>query len=312
MLIRNNRLLSLLCILVFLVLVTVVNFSGQKKMEQKRECSLKSTELSRDLAASLSGKLEAHAVAVYDLSNGKTIYTENGDLSLPLASLTKLMTVRVALKTVQENTRYTVKKSDVIYDGGSGFVQEDVYSVHDLLLGALVASSNNAAVMLAKSTGLSTDNFTSLMNFEAQNLGLASLKYNSVSGLDTDDLEPTATGSANDVVRLLYRDLLDMPNVITLGIQPKATIRSESGRTIELVNTNTALSQLPLLKASKTGYTISAGGNLAVIWQEPGGDLLGAAVLGSSLNGRFSDMTTLHTASNQYVQILRSLPSYCN
>ena len=308
----NNQLLKFLCILIFLGSVAILNLNGHKKIEQETACREMKTILSQNLLSSISGKLLAHAVSVFDFTTGKPIYTENETLPLPLASLTKLMTVRVALKSVSLDDTYKIKPEDIVFDTNSGFVKGDIYSIRDIVKATLIASSNNAAMMLARSTKLDPSHFISLMNFEAQNLHLATLHYDSVSGLDTDSNQPTATGSAHDVLSLLYFDALNMPDVFSFGTIPSTTIRAQSGRTITLANTDQALNKLALLKASKTGYTETAGGNLAIVWQSPSGDTLGSVVLGSTVNGRFSDMVTLYNAANMYNTAEQGLPKTCN
>jgi D-alanyl-D-alanine carboxypeptidase len=61
-------------------------------------------------------------------------------------------------------------------------------------------------------------------------------------------------------------------------------------------NTNEALEHLPGLIASKTGYTDLAGGNLAIVFDKGIGHHFVAVVLGSSRQGRFSDMRALMEA----------------
>ncbi len=307
----NKQLLSLIIALVLLGGIMVVNGIGQRNIQRQQLCSSMRAGITQSFTNSLAGKLEAHAADVYDFTTSRNLYGTDENMPLPLASLTKLMTVRVAMKTVKETDDYTVTKSDIADDGGVGFVAGDTYSVHDLLEAALIASSNDAATMIAKSTKLTVPNFISLMNFEAQNLSLNTLRYSSVTGLDTADLQPTVTGSASDVLKLLYHDQNDMPDIMALGLQPTTTIHATNGRSITLQSTNDDVEKIGLLKAAKTGYTISAGGNLAVLWQEPNGDTLGASVLGSSQSGRFTDILTLHDAADQYLEALRALPAYC-
>ncbi|MEI8130092.1 MAG: serine hydrolase [bacterium] len=291
--------------------VAILNVNGHKKIEQENACREMKTILSRNLLDSISGKLLAHAVNVFDFTTDRPIYTENDALPLPLASLTKLMTVRVALKSVSLDDTYQIKPADITFDANSGFVAGDVFSLKDIIKATLIASSNNAAMMVARSTKLDPSHFISLMNFEAQNLQLPTLHYDSVSGLDTDTNQPTAVGSAHDILTLLYRDALEMPDVFSFGTIPSTTIRSRSGRAISLTNTDQVLNKLALLKASKTGYTDTAGGNLAILWQGPTGHTLGAVVLGSTVLGRFSDIVTLYNAANIYTTAEQGLPNNC-
>lgn len=255
---------------------------------------------------------EAKAIYVYDFTKKQPLFGLNENTSLPLASLTKLMTIRMAAKSVSPNATYTIVKDDLLPDGSStGFVVGDSYHVIDIMRAAIIASSNNAAVMLARSTKLSIDSFIQLMNYEAKNLGLESLSYKSPTGLDLDNTHASAFGSAQDTVSLLYRDYTDFPKIFSESTKDSVLIRSEAGRSTTLVNTNKAIPALALLVASKTGYTDIAGGNLAILWQEPGGDLIGASVLGSSQTGRFYDMVHVHNAAVLYLSGINSFPNVC-
>ncbi len=254
---------------------------------------------------------QANALYAYDFTSGRELIGVKQDVPLPLASLTKLMTVRLVAKNVSLDTLYTVLPEDLIPEGSVGFAPGESYRIGDLMRAALIKSSNEAAVMLARSTGLSEEAFATAMNLEAQNLGLTSLHYGSVTGLDIEDVEATAVGSARDMLNLMYRDYVDFPQIAVISATPTETIQSIDGTRIELVNTNKVIERLPLLVASKTGYTKSALGNLAILWREPAGNVLGAVVLGSTENGRFDDMVALHTASNRYIADTRLEPKEC-
>ncbi len=308
---QNHQLRNLVIILGFLCAVAVLNGVGQQKIERVRVCTNLQNTLETSAFSSIEGQLQAHAAFVEDFTTGKKIYGLNDAIPLPLASLTKLMTLRVALHRVSLASSYRVTTSDVTFDGPSGFVPGDMYSVNDLAKAALIASSNNAATMLAQSSGLSLPDFIASMNAEAALLGLSTLRYDSVTGLDADSGQATVFGSAHDVLTLMYRDVIDFPTAMAYSTEMGDTIKATNGRSIELANTDLAIEKLGLLRASKTGYTDVAGGNLAVMWQEPSGHMLGAAVLGSTQDARFSDVIALHDAANVYVSLIRSLPKQC-
>ena len=222
------------------------------------------------------------------------------------------MTVRTALKNTPPHEFYTVQKQDLLSDGFFGFVPGDSYRISELVTAALVSSVNHAAVMLSRSTGVSESSFVEKMNSDAQELGLKTLRFGNPTGLDIDDTVATAFGSAHDVLFLLHNNYLDFPEYSAVSTKTNVMIKSSSGRSILLKNTNPLVDSLPLLLASKTGYTDTAGGNLAIIWREPGNNILGAVVLGSSELGRFDDMKAIHDSASTYVSAARSLPSYCN
>ena len=108
-------------------------------------------------------------------------------------------------------------------------------------------------------------------------------------------------------------DSADFPELFALTSMEKSVISSTSGDRISLLTTNEALEKLPLLAAGKTGYTLSAGGNLSILWSAntPSHDVLGAVILGSTQQGRFTDMVALYDTANTILQASNSLPQAC-
>ena len=254
------------------------------------------------------------ALYAYDFTTNTVLYDKNGETALPLASLTKLMTVRVALeKDTDPNGLYTLTASDLAPDGSIGMSVGQRYSITSLAYAALIPSSNDAAESLMHSTHLSDQLFFDAMDAEAQKLGLSSLSYNSATGLDNDDGSASSYGSAKDITTLLYKDSTDFPSLFSATTKANSTIVSDTGVVIPLTSTDLALEQLPLLTAGKTGYTLTAGGNLAIVWKSdrPNHDMIGATVLGSTEDGRFSDMVLLYTAANQLLAAQTSEAQSC-
>lgn len=301
-----------------LVLAALISSYAIRQIEERRDaeiaaiCSEAYANLERSTFEAVEARLKAKAAFVYDFTEKRALGTKNEEAALPLASLTKLMTVRVALSQVPIETLYTVRAEDLTSEASIGFAEGDSYSVRELARAALVSSSNNAAVMLSRSGGAHKQAFIAAMNAEAEKLGLASLKFQSVTGLDAgNETVATASGSARDIVHLLERVSADQPEIMAYSTRQTDTVRSSDGKTIALVNTDKAIPSLPVLLASKTGYTDVAGGNLAVLWRDPSGHTLGAAVLGSTEQGRFDDMIRLHDTAEIYLSTSISLSKLC-
>lgn len=309
---QNKRTLSLLAILFSLSAVAIVQGQERSKAEAALACQNARATLTQSIRLPLAS-LEAAGIFAYDFTDGSIIHSENADLALPLASLTKLMTVRVALESRDPETIYTIEPRDLSPEGSIGLAAGERYRLRDLARAALIASSNDAALALSHASGLSDGSFLTSANAEARSLGLSSLQFKSVTGLDTKDEggETTAYGSPRDILMLLERDLADFPGTFKETTAENASISSLGGKTISLSNTNRALLGLPLLTASKTGYTQNAGGNLAILWKAEGGHELGAAVLGSSEDGRFSDMLSLYTAANRLESVDKYFDPVC-
>jgi D-alanyl-D-alanine carboxypeptidase len=304
---------SFVAFLAFVSMVAVTIIRSHAETAVAQTCRDARERLEQTTFGAMSGKLGAHAVFVRDITTGADLFGQNATVALPLASLTKIMTLRIMQKSVGLNTVYTITPEDLVSEGSIGFMPGDAYTVGELVKATLISSSNNATHMLAHATGLSTESFITAMNAEAKALGLDSLHFESITGLDVnEDTVATASGSARDILMLLAREHADHPAVFAASTHPSETIRSTTGKTIALANTNKAIGYLPLLAASKTGYTDVAGGNLAVLWREPAGHLLGATVLGSTEDGRFADMVRLHDTTNTFVSGTAFISKFCD
>lgn len=304
----------LLFVLAFLSLVAVGNSAVVAQRNVRETCKQTQASFIQSVTAPLSTSLTGNAAFVYNFSKDRVIYEKNADEPLPLASLTKLMTIRVALKQAKNpDSTYMLTGADLASEGSIGFIEGQTYSLRSLASAALIASSNDAATALMHSTKLSDQLFFQAMNQEARNLDLNTLQFQTSTGLDAEGLTPQAVGSARDVVRLLHKDSADFPDLFAQSNTQKLSIISTDGAQVALNTTNEALEKLPLLAAGKTGYTLSAGGNLAILWNAstPSHDVIGAVVLGSTHEGRFADMVALYDTTNTILKASNALPQAC-
>ena len=205
--------------------------------------------------------------------DGAVLAERAADTQRRVASITKLMTVLVALE--RSNLDDTVLVSPrAAHVGGSTIrlrVGERI-GVRDLAIGALLPSANDAATALAEHAGGgSAARFVRLMNAKARALGLRHTRFANPHGLD----EEGHHSSARDVVALLIAALRD-PFIRTWSARKSATIAG--GRMVE--STDDLIGRLPELVGGKTGHTNEAGWSLVAAAQERGVRVT-AAVLGS-------------------------------
>ncbi len=194
---------------------------------------------------------DARAYLVEDVSTGRVLASAGAGTPLPIASLTKLMTVVVALQHLRLDQIVTVDRR------AAAVGQETVYltageqiSVHDLVDAALIQSANDAADALALATAPSFPAFAALMNAEAQRLGLQASHFVRPDGLDT----PGEYASASDVTRLALA-AMRIPAVRAAVARRTATIAG--GRVLETLND--LLGVVPGVFGVKTGHTSAAG-----------------------------------------------------
>ena len=310
---KKPETISLIVILLFLGYVSVVTIRERTLLTQQATCASLDKQLATTVFSLLPKNMQAKAVFAYDFTKQKTLYETNANTPLALASLTKLMTTRLALKQSSPETLYTLQKNDFGTEGSIGMKTGQTYTVGDLAKAALIASSNDAVTGLAQSTKIPLTTFPTLMNYEAKTLGLTTMTFTNPTGLDDDDhLIPKNLGSAHDILSLLYKDYSDYPTVYAVSTSVTDTIQPVNAKTtISLHNTDIAIGKLSVLIASKTGYTDTAGGNLAILWREPKGELLGAAVLGSTKEGRFDNMIAIHKSATMLAGLDSSMPSFC-
>lgn len=239
--------------------------------------------------------LEAKAAYVYDLTNDSVLFSKNATVPLPLASLTKIMTAVTASDMAPQSTEVVVDASSLGEAGDSGLFANERWSLNKLLQYTLVASSNDGASAIAASLGGAA--FIEAMNTKAHTLGLNDLKFSNPSGLDISPAEAGAYGSAHDVALLLAYAVKHDPSVVEPTRYPSYTVTSNNNLVHTAQNTDVLTNKIPSLIAGKTGYTDLAGGNLAIVFDAGFQHPIAIVVLGSTYNGRFSDMQTLVDAT---------------
>jgi D-alanyl-D-alanine carboxypeptidase len=235
----------------------------------------------------------AKAAIVYDPTSRTVLYDKNAGSSLPLASLTKLMTIQTALSRLDPNSVVTITASDLAPDGDWGFKVGDTVTLNDLIRIGIIASSNDAMAAVARQLG---PNAIDEMNATAQSLGLGDTRFTNPTGLDESASEGGAYGSAHDLAILAAQLYKDHPAYFELTQNASVSI-SSGGRTLTAAATAKPILNIPGLVGAKTGYTDLAGGNLMTIFDIDIAHPLVVVVLGSTENGRFADVRTIIAAA---------------
>jgi D-alanyl-D-alanine carboxypeptidase (penicillin-binding protein 5/6) len=231
-------------------------------------------------------KINARAFFVQDATTGAVLAQRSADVRLPIASITKLMTVLLVRQHVSTTDIVTVRhdaaevgESTIDLRGGERM------SVEDLLKGALVQSANDAADALADEVAHGNASaFVAMMNAEARKLGLRHTHYARPDGLDA----PGHYSSARDVTRLAQ---LVMRDPVIRGIVRLQTADIPGGR--HLHTWNDLLGVFRGLDGVKTGHTAAAGWCEVAEVKRDGLDLY-ATILGSPTRGqRNADLAAL-------------------
>ena len=149
-------------------------------------------------------------MALLDVENNCIIAGKNKDARIYPASMTKVMTLIVAVEHLQDLSQTFTMTADIVdplfREGASraGFEAGDTVNMEDMLYGLILPSGADAAVGLAIMTAGSEDNFAVLMNEKCEELGLQNTHFMNASGLHNENQYTTPVEMAM-IVRRSYQ-----------------------------------------------------------------------------------------------------------
>jgi len=239
---------------------------------------------------SLGVVVTATSGIVVDSSTGKVLWEKDSAKIRPIASLTKLMTALVFLDNNPGWDKEVVIDPTDRCDDGSGFLYVgESLSERDLFNATLVRSINIGAAALARSTGVSEEDFVAQMNAKAKKLGMASTTFFEPTGLSAKNMS-----TAEDLV-ILVKEALDRPEISQATVLSKYEaniINKKIKRSVD--NTDWLLSsflnQAPYrIVGGKTGYLEEAGYCLGLVVENGGHQVISVMLGSNSLENRFND-----------------------
>lgn len=201
-------------------------------------------------------EISAPSALLMDYATGKIIYEKNPDEKLPLASVTKIMTMLLAMEEIEKGR---MNYDDIItatahaksYGGSTIFLDEgEQMSVRDILKGIAVASGNDAAVAMGEHISGTEALFVERMNKRAEKLGMKNTHFVNCNGLDADGHYSTARDIA-----IMSRELMKHEDIFSF-----TSIWMDSLRNGEftLSNTNKLVRFYDGCTGLKTGSTSKA------------------------------------------------------
>jgi D-alanyl-D-alanine carboxypeptidase (penicillin-binding protein 5/6) len=204
--------------------------------------------------------LNVKAYVLMDFDSGMILASTNKDLTLPPASITKMMTAYLAFTELNENN--ISLSEDVLVSkkawktGGSKMFIEVGKKIKfkEILQGVITVSGNDASVALAEHISGDENTFAIYMNQMAKNIGLANTNYTNATGLPNDSLYTTA-----EDIALLSRSLIsNFPELYKLY-----STKSFKFNDIKQYSRNKLLFIDDNVDGIKTGFTNAAGYCLA-------------------------------------------------
>lgn len=201
--------------------------------------------------------IKAYYVGVED---GQELLDYNGDETLAIASLTKIMTYlvvkdEIANGKIDLTELVAITEEDTQVPGSKmGLELEESYTVEELLEGLMIVSGNDTAFVLAKHTAQTEENFVSLMNQKAEEIGLTTYEFHNASGYPYDGISNKM--SAKDLYKLTDYTIKKYPEVLETTKKPVLDLPDhglQESSTIPLLNENL------FVDGFKTGTTDEAG-----------------------------------------------------
>ena len=245
-------------------------------------------------------RVNARAYVVEDGRTGDVLLAGNPRRQVPIASITKLMTVLITLEQARLDDVVTVPpEAAQIGESTVGLRPGEQLTVSDLVEACLIQSANDAAWTLADYVGHGNEpRFVAMMNRRARQLGLADTHFVRPDGLDAAG----HVSSARDVTTLA-RILMRKPVVRRIVALRDATIGG--GR--HLHTWNDLLGSYPGTVGVKTGHTFAAGWSEVAAARGPGVTVY-ATVLGSpgrsERNGDLVELLTWGLSRFRVVQLV--------
>ena len=202
----------------------------------------------------------AKSSILIEQSTGTIISEEESHTRLPMASMTKMMTLLIIMENIESGK---IKLDDMVpisenaasMGGSQVYLSANTTMKLDTLLKSIcIASANDATYAIAEYIAGTSDAFVKLMNEKAKELGLKDTNFENVHGLDSDN----HFSSAYDMA-FIAKELLNHPKILEYSSIYEDYITHPNGTNTWIVNTNKLLNYYEGLDGLKTGYTTKSG-----------------------------------------------------
>ena len=253
---------------------------------------------------------KAKSAILVEASTGKILFEKNADEKLHPASMTKMMSMLLIIEAIENGVikwdQIVTVSENASSMGGSQILLEtgEKMSVRDLFKGVAIASGNDAVVALAETVAGSVNNFVSMMNNRAKELGLTNTNFKNPHGLD----DANHYSSSRDMM-LIARELVKHEEVLKYTKIYEDYLRENTDRKIWLVNTNRLVRFYDGVDGLKTGYTEDAGYCMTATASKDGMRVI-AVVMGEETskirNQEVSEMLDYAFAQYKVINVLKN------
>ena len=258
----------------------------------------------------LDGLISPNAILL-EADSGEVLAEKNADTQIYPASMTKMMTVLLAIEAEPDLDRQVTVPEDIFpalkQEGASmaGFKSGEVVTVRDLLYGALLPSGAECCETLARLVSGTETDFVALMNQKAAELGMTSTHFCNPTGLH----DPEHVSTVRDI-SVLLREAVRNETFRKILTTERYTIQPTNLHPEGFTVTSTLLKELNgdeirngKILGGKTGYTSEAGLCLASIAEVKGKTYL--LVTAGALGSHETEPYHIEDAVKTYRQLAR-------
>lgn len=244
-------------------------------------------------------EITAEGAVVYCENTGEIVYSKNINRKLFPYSITKVLTVLLAVQKLPLDKQVTVSETAAAEKGSTmGLLKGEVLTVKDLIYGAMISSGNDASYALAEAVSGTEEEFIKLMNETAANIGCKNSQFTSSNGFDNETNKTTA---------------YDMLQIIRVAFSNDIVVKAAGSKSYTVPATN--LSKERVLKthiaqiadsesgcyAAKTGYWDNNNASLVVAYKKNSLNLY-IVLMGDTKKGRDEDIEKLIDYTTKTVQ----------
>lgn len=239
-------------------------------------------------------KADARSAILIECDTGTVMYEQNADERLPIASVTKIMTLclifdRIEAGSLACDDLVQISENAAGMGGSQVFLDAgESYAAGDLIKSIIIASGNDACVAMAEHTAGSQESFVSLMNDKAKALGMENTHFVNCTGMPAPEHYSTARDVAVMSRELIKHELFFKWSNIWMD-----ELAHKGGRITGLTNTNKLVRFFDGCDGIKTGYTSEAGHCVAATVKRDNMRLISVIIGGKTSQGRFDDARNL-------------------
>jgi D-alanyl-D-alanine carboxypeptidase (penicillin-binding protein 5/6) len=205
-------------------------------------------------------KFACKSALLMDYDTGTALYERNADEKLPVASVTKIMTLLLCFEALDQgkyglDDEITVSKQAAGMGGSQALLDANAkYKAGELLKTIIVASANDSSVAMAELLSGTESLFVDAMNARAEELGMKNTHFLNSTGLPASGAYTTARD-----VAVMSRELLRHPLFFQYSKVWMYDLQHGGGRITQLSNTNKLIRFYDGCDGIKTGSTDEAG-----------------------------------------------------